>query len=137
MPPTVQNNQLSLYIVSETDITSAYLRAGPFLLEIGFNETQKALILTALSELSRNVLKYAVRGEARLTRLQRVSRSGVEMVVIDHGPGIADIEKALQDHYSSSGTLGLGLPGVKRMMDDFTIDSTVGQGTRITVRKWV
>ena len=112
MAPTVQNNQLSLYIVSETDITSAYLRAGPFLLEIGFNETQKALILTALSELSRNVLKYAVRGEARLTRLQRVSRSGVEMVVIDHGPGIADIDKALQDHYSSSGTLGLGLPGV-------------------------
>ena len=133
----MHNHTLSFFIVAESDITFAFLQAGPFVANIGFDEPQKAMIMTAFSELSRNILKYATRGELRLTRLQQGSHTGVELTAIDQGPGIADVEKALQDHYSSSGTLGLGLPGVKRMMDEFAIESASGHGTRITVRKWL
>ncbi len=85
----------------------------------------------------RNILKYAGSGEIRLRRVTGADGRGVEIEAIDQGPGIADCEEAMNDHFSSGGTLGLGLPGVKRMMDEFSLESTPGEGTRVTARKWI
>jgi serine/threonine-protein kinase RsbT len=72
-----------------------------------------------------------------LRRVDGTGCKGIEIEVSDHGPGIADVEGAMNDHFSSGGTLGLGLPGVKRMMDEFSLESSPGQGTRVTARKWI
>ncbi len=93
--------------------------------------------MTTVSELARNILKYAGRGTIRLSCYGELGTEGIEIQAEDRGPGIADVEAAMRDHYSTSGTLGLGLPGVRRMMDSFTIDSAPGRGTRVTVRKGV
>jgi serine/threonine-protein kinase RsbT len=95
------------------------------------------MIATAVSELVRNILKYAGSGEVRLRRVQRASGGGIEILVSDHGPGIADLDAAMSDHFSTSGTLGLGLPGVKRLMDDFSMESAPGKGTRVKACKWI
>ena len=95
------------------------------------------MIATAVSELVRNILKYAGTGEIRLRHVKRMGQRGIEIEAIDQGPGIANCEAAMCDHYSSGGTLGLGLPGVKRMMDEFSLESTPGEGTRVTARKWI
>jgi serine/threonine-protein kinase RsbT len=105
--------------------------------EAGFDETPSRMIATAVSELVRNILKYAGTGEIRLRQVKVLSRSGIEIEAVDQGPGIADCETAMQDHFSSGGTLGMGLPGVKRMMDEFSLESTPGEGTRVTARKWI
>ena len=103
---------------------------------LGFDQSIVLKIKTAVSELARNILKYAEKGTITITPLH-TSEKGIEIFARDNGPGITDVETALTDNYSSSGTLGLGLPGVKRMMDEFEIDTQVNQGTRITVRKWI
>ena len=72
-----------------------------------------------------------------MRRVKGMSGRGIEIEAVDRGPGIADCEAAMQDHFSSGGTLGLGLPGVKRMMDEFSLESTLGEGTRVTARKWI
>ena len=95
------------------------------------------MIATAVSELVRNILKYAGNGEIWLRRIKEPSRRGIEIEALDRGPGIADCEAAMLDHVSSGGTLGLGLPGVRRMMDEFSLESTPGEGTRVTARKWI
>ncbi len=95
------------------------------------------MIATAVSELARNILKYADSGEIRLRVVAKGFRRGIEVVAEDRGPGISNPDEALKDHFSSSGTLGLGLPGVKRMMDEFQLESAPQQGTRVTVRKWL
>ena len=83
------------------------------------------------------LIYFAGHGVVRLRRISESGRRGIEIEVVDTGPGIADCEAAMQDHYSSGGTLGLGLPGVKRMMDEFSLESTIGEGTRVTARKWI
>jgi serine/threonine-protein kinase RsbT len=85
----------------------------------------------------RNVLKYADSGRFTMRRIESSRGRGVEIEVSDHGPGIADVDAAMQDHFSSSGTLGLGLPGVRRMMDEFAVESRPGEGTRVTACKWI
>jgi len=105
--------------------------------EAGFDETPSRMIATAVSELVRNILKYAGSGEIRLRRVNGMGGRGIEIEAVDQGPGIADCEAAMSDHFSSGGTLGLGLPGVKRMMDEFSLESTPGKGTRVTARKWI
>ena len=104
--------------------------------QCGFPEVGRQMIATAVSELAHNILKYARRGVIHLSKVSEHGRAGIEIVAEDGGPGIVDVERALQDSYSSGDTLGLGLPGVKRMMDEFEITSTPGQGTRVKVRKW-
>ena len=91
---------------------------------------------TAVSELSRNIVKYAGRGEVYLQLVDRSGRVGVQVMAQDRGPGIGDPDSALTDHYSTAGTLGLGLPGVKRLMDEFELDTSPGNGTRITALLW-
>jgi serine/threonine-protein kinase RsbT len=124
-------------IQSETDASRAVLETTIYAQQAGFDEAPSRMIATSVSELVRNILKYAGSGEIRLRRVKKIGGSGIEIEAIDHGPGIPDCEAAMQDHFSSSGTLGLGLPAVKRMMDEFSLVSSVGEGTRVTARKWI
>ena len=103
----------------------------------GFNEHGGLTLATVVSELGNNILKYAGRGEIGLRQVAARGRIGIAVTASDRGPGIKDVERAMQDHFSSSGTLGLGLPGVKRMMDSFLIESEPGKGTRVTAIKWL
>jgi serine/threonine-protein kinase RsbT len=131
------NLELRREIRSERDASRAVLESTLYSREAGFGETPSQMIATAVSELVRNILKYAGTGEIRLRRVKKMGGRGIEIEAIDQGPGIADCEVAMQDHFSSSGTLGLGLPAVKRMMDEFSLASTLGEGTRVTARKWI
>ena len=123
-------------IVHEADTTRALLEARVFAQSLGFSEVDTQMIATAVSELARNIIKYAEKGEIIIDTIEKGHQSGIEIIARDVGPGISDIEQAVSDNYSSSGTLGLGLPGVKRMMDEFEIQSVVGQQTIVTIRKW-
>ena len=126
-----------LSIRDEADARRAALEATRYALDAGFAEAPGRMIGTAVSELARNILKYAGTGEIRLRKVRGMGVRGVEVEAIDQGPGIADCEAAMEDHFSSGGTLGLGLPGVKRMMDEFSLESTLGEGTRVRARKWI
>jgi serine/threonine-protein kinase RsbT len=104
--------------------------------EAGFSGSELTVIATAISEVARNIVNYAQSGEILLQRLQRGMQTGLLIVASDHGPGIPNLALALQDGYSTSNGLGLGLPGAKRLMDEFEIVSEVGKGTTVTMRKW-
>ncbi len=104
---------------------------------VGFGQTRTSYVATAVSELANNLFFHASRGGTiTLTPLKREGEIGIEVVAEDDGPGVPDVEQAMQDGFSTSGGLGGGLPGVKRLMDEFEITSTVGVGTRIVARKW-
>ncbi len=126
-----------LGIRAEADTRRAALEATQYSLEAGFAETPSRMIATAVSELAHNILKYAHSGEIQLRQVEGRSGRGIEIEAVDQGPGIADPEAAMRDHFSSGGTLGLGLPGVRRMMDEFSLESTPGEGTRVTAVKWM
>jgi serine/threonine-protein kinase RsbT len=104
--------------------------------EIGFKGSDLTLIATAISEVARNIVVYAKHGDITLDMVEDRGRRGVCVVARDEGPGIPDIEKAMRDGFSTGGSLGLGLPGARRLMDDFEIVSQVGVGTTVTMRKW-
>jgi negative regulator of sigma-B (phosphoserine phosphatase) len=104
--------------------------------QLGFDESEQFLIATAVSELATNIIRYANRGRITLGMIREDSRTGIEVTAEDYGPGIANIDEAMQEHFSSGNGLGLGLPSVRRIMDEFAIASKPGQGTRIVVRKW-
>ena len=129
--------ELHRTIRTEMDASRTVLESTLYSREAGFDETPSRMIATAVSELVRNILKYAGTGEIRLRQVKVLSRRGIEIEVVDQGPGIADCKAAMQDHFSSGGTLGMGLPGVKRMMDEFSLESTPGEGTRVTACKWI
>ena len=129
--------ELHRTIRTEMDASRTVLESTLYSRDAGFDDTPSRMIATAVSELVRNILKYAGSGEIRLRRVKEPSRRGIEIEALDQGPGIADCEAAMRDHFSSGGTLGLGLPGVKRMMDEFSLESTPGEGTRVTARKWI
>ena len=134
--PMGTDRERCVTIRGEADVARAVLQAKRMTLEAEFDAVDQSRIATAVSELARNILKYAGQGEVRLRPITERARHGMEVVASDHGPGIADTKQALADHYSSGGTLGLGLPGVQRMMDDFELQSAAGAGTRVTIRKW-
>lgn len=123
-------------IKSVSDIVKARQEGRRLAEQIGFSSTDVTLIVTAISELARNIVLYAGEGEIVLTPVHRSAKRGLTVVARDNGPGIPDVTLALQDGYSTSGGLGLGLPGVRRLMDEFQIESEVGSGTAVTVRKW-
>ncbi|MGI9482208.1 MAG: anti-sigma regulatory factor [Hyphomicrobiales bacterium] len=118
------------------DVAIAVMTARKMARSIGLKERDEFLVGTAVSELATNVIRYAEKGEAHLQVVHRKGGAGIEVVVKDKGPGIADMDSALKDHSSTQDSLGLGLPSVKRMMDEFTLVSNIGQGTRATIRKW-
>ena len=123
-------------INSESRATQALIAASRAAEELGFSKQDCQAISTAVSELARNILKYVGDGEILIDKIETDHKIGLQITARDRGPGIEDIATAMQDHYSSSGTLGLGLPGVKRLMDDFEVDSARGKGTRVMIRKW-
>jgi serine/threonine-protein kinase RsbT len=125
-----------LFLRSTGDIAIAVMTARSMARSIGLNEKDEFQVGTAVSELATNVIRYAETGEVRLQVVERKGSVGLEIVVEDRGPGIEDLDSALKDHFSTQDSLGLGLPSVKRMMDEFMMVSNVGQGTRATIRKW-
>ena len=136
MNPIEAASETRVAVSSELDIVTARMRARALAAEIGFAPASATMVATAISELARNILLYADRGEVLLSRLDLGERHGLAVVARDEGPGIPDISRAMQDGYSTSGRLGLGLPGVRRLMDEFEICSRPGDGTVITVKKW-
>jgi serine/threonine-protein kinase RsbT len=127
-------------IRSDTDIVAARQQGRALAAHIGFSATDITLIATAISELARNIVSYAKQGEIVLCIVQHSSTTttrGLMIVGRDTGPGIRDVGSAMRDGYSTSGGLGLGLPGVRRLMDEFEIESTLGRGTRVAVKKWL
>lgn len=128
--------ELRIPIRNEADIVAARLRGRELASALRYSSADLTLIATAISEVARNILSYAGSGEIRLQLLAQGRQRGITVVAEDRGPGIADIAQAMEDGFSTSGSLGLGLPGSKRLMDDFRIASEVGKGTVVTMTKW-
>jgi serine/threonine-protein kinase RsbT len=127
---------VKLRIESEADIASA-MRAGRTLAEeVGLSHVEAQHVATAVSEVTTNVWRYARAGEVEIEPVEREGRRGVRVVVSDRGPGIADVAAALSDGVSTGGSLGVGLPGARRLMDEFDLRSTIGSGTVIAMEKW-
>jgi serine/threonine-protein kinase RsbT len=123
-------------IDSESDIVTARKIIRDAAMAMGFGVTDVTRIVTAASELTRNVFRYAGSGVMRWRTVNAGEVVGLELTFEDHGPGIPDIKRAMEMGYTTEGGLGLGLPGAKRLMDEMEIESEVGQGTRVTVKKW-
>jgi len=137
MRPLGVLEESSIAVASEADIVLARTQGRAMALRLGFRPTDATLVATAISELARNILLYAGNGEVAIRPIERGERSGLAVVAWDGGPGIADPTRAMQDGYSTSGRLGLGLPGVRRLMDEFEMRTSAGQGTTVTVKKWI
>ena len=121
----------------EGDIVAARQKGRELAAATGFSSTDQTMIALAISEIARNILTYAGRGQVALRCLDEDGRRGVLVVATDEGPGIADIALAMRDGYSTGRSLGVGLPGSKRVMDDFELVSAPGRGTTVTMRKWL
>ncbi len=124
-------------IRSDLDVVAARQTGRALAARLGFSDVEQTMIATAISELARNILLYAQRGEITVDFAQKDRSKGICIVATDAGPGIPDIEKALQEGYSSSYGLGMGLPGTRRLVDDFEIRSEPGKGTTVMARKWL
>lgn len=129
--------QSCVEVTSEWDIVAARQMGRQIAKEHGFGEVDQARITTAISELARNIFLYTNSGKINIYVIHETDRKGIKIVAKDSGPGIQDIRLAMKDGYSSSGGLGAGLSGVKRLMDSFNIHSVPGEGTVITVIKWL
>lgn len=123
-------------IRSDLDIVIARTLARDTAKSLGFGAIDQARIATAVSELARNVFLYAGTGTVTVREVERGGRRGIEVICEDQGPGISSIDLVMQDGYSTSRGMGMGLPGAKRLMDEFEIRSQEGVGTTITCRKW-
>ena len=119
------------------DIVDARKAGHQLALDLGFSLTDVTMIATAISEIARNITSYAGRGAVRVAVADREGRKALVVCAEDEGPGIADIERAMEDGYSTGRGLGLGLPGARRLMDRLIVESTLGRGTRIEMWKWV
>lgn len=123
-------------IDSDADVVTARQRARELAAELDLSSTDQTLLATAISEVARNITAYAQRGEISVAIVEAGGRRGIRVVARDDGPGIEDLERALQDGYTTGGGLGLGLPGARRLVDEFEIDSAPGRGTTVTLVKW-
>jgi serine/threonine-protein kinase RsbT len=123
-------------ISSDVDIVKARQAGRRLAEDVGFVFTELALIATAISEVARNIVRYAKSGEIVIRPVTNSTRRGIQIVAQDRGPGIRDVEQALQIGFSTAGGLGLGLPGVRRLMDEFDIQSKLGLGTTVRITKW-
>jgi serine/threonine-protein kinase RsbT len=132
----VSVGEIRVSINSDQDIVSARQKGRAMAMELGFSSGDATLIATAISELARNIVTYARKGQITLKGVQGSSRVGILVIASDEGPGILDIRQALRDGFSTSGSLGLGLPGVRRLMDEFEITSQPNLGTTVAVKKW-
>lgn len=124
-------------IITEWDIVAARQIGRTVAKEIGFGTVDQARITTVISELARNIYLYARAGEIVIERLDTGEKTGILITSTDKGPGIDDVRKVMEDGYSTSGGLGAGLPGVRRLMDRIEIQSATGKGTTVKVEKWL
>ncbi|HEY9577369.1 MAG TPA: anti-sigma regulatory factor [Pseudobacillus sp.] len=124
-------------ITNEWDIVAARQLGRNVAKDLGFGTVDQARITTAISELARNIYLYAGQGQVCIEKTEAAGKTGLIIISEDQGPGIQDLRKAMEDGFSTSGGLGAGLPGVKRLVDEFTIDSTPGEGTLIRAIKWL
>jgi len=132
-----ETREVRCRIVAEPDLLRVRQLLREYARELGLVDQTK--LVTAGSELARNILKYAspAGGCMQLDVIEREHRRAVRAVFTDSGPGITDLGLAMKDGYSSSGSLGLGLPGARRLVDEFSISSSVGEGTTVTIVKWM
>ncbi len=126
----------TMSIRAESDIVAVRQAVRRWAVELSFSTVEQTKIVTAASELARNTLIYGGGGTVKLEALTNGSRRGLRLTFEDHGPGIPDVDQALQDGYTTGKGLGLGLSGSKRLVNEFEIDSQVGEGTRVTVTRW-
>ncbi|WP_227939745.1 anti-sigma regulatory factor [Alkalihalobacillus deserti] len=133
--------QSCIEVKNEWGIVAARQAGRSLSKEIGFGSVDQARITTAISELARNIYLYAKRGEICLELVEKPSklglRKGIKIIARDRGPGIPDIKQVMMDGFTTSGGMGAGLPGVERLMDDFSINSEKGEGTTVTSTKWL
>ncbi|AXN39254.1 anti-sigma regulatory factor [Peribacillus butanolivorans] len=129
--------QSCVKIINEWDIVAARQLGRNVAKELGFGTIDQARITTAISELARNIYLYAGQGSVSIEKLNINGKSGLKIIAEDQGPGIEDIRRVMEDGYTTSGGLGAGLPGAKRLMDDFDIESIPGEGTKIVATKWL
>jgi serine/threonine-protein kinase RsbT len=130
-------NESSVKILSEWDIVAARQLGRNIAKELGFGTVDQTRITTAISELARNIYLYAGKGEIHFEPVNSLGKNGLKIIAVDYGPGIQDIRRVMEDGFSTSGGLGAGLPGVKRLMDEFDLISTLGEGTTIEAVKWL
>jgi serine/threonine-protein kinase RsbT len=128
-------DEIRVPITSDQDVVAARQQGRAVAVKLEFSSSESTLIATAISELARNIVSYARHGEIRIIP-QNSGRPGIVIVATDEGPGIEDIRQAMRDGFSTSGSLGLGLPGVRRLMDEFEIASERGKGTTVIAKKW-
>jgi len=129
-------NKERMQLVREIDVIPFRNRLKEMATKIGMGILNQTKLITAASELARNMLKYAQGGIVNIEVVSKGRENGIRLVFSDNGPGIADIKLAMKDGFSSGKSLGLGLPGTKRLVSEFNIESEVGKGTTVTVIKW-
>jgi serine/threonine-protein kinase RsbT len=134
--PTDDTGETHVPVGREGDIVTARQKGRELAIKTGFTGSDPTVIATAISEVARNIIVYAERGEIVLRITRQAGKRGIVIIARDEGPGIADIKQAMQDGFSTAKSLGLGLPGAKRLMDEFEIASEPGKGTTITMTKW-
>jgi serine/threonine-protein kinase RsbT len=132
----IMADEIRIPIDSEYDIVTARHRVKELGSELQFTSGEQTLVATCVSELARNIVEYAGRGEIVVAIVEKSEKRGLAVTAKDNGPGIADVDEAMKDGFSTSKGLGLGLPGCRRIMDEFAVTSKVGEGTVVTARKW-
>jgi serine/threonine-protein kinase RsbT len=130
------DSEVRVPVVVDGDVVTARQEGRELAQELGFSTTDVTLIATAISEVARNIISYADEGEICIAIVEQRGRRGIRVVSTDRGPGIDDLDKALEDGYSTGQGMGLGLPGARRLMDEFEVESTPGEGTTVTMTKW-
>jgi anti-sigma regulatory factor (Ser/Thr protein kinase) len=130
------NDRVRVCIGSDDDLVAARAEARTLATTLGFSRTDATLIATAVSEIARNIVVHVGEGEIEMQALYDDAQYGLRVVATDHGPGIRNASTALEDGYASRGGLGLGLPGARRLMDEFEIETDVDRGTTVTMTKW-
>jgi serine/threonine-protein kinase RsbT len=135
-PGTGALSEIRIPIRRDTDIVLACQKGRTLAAQLNFSGNEQVVIVIAISEVAQNIFRYAGQGEILLKAVREGNRTGLTVTARDHGPGIADVDRAMQDGYSTGGGLGLGLSGAKRLMDEFNITSQVGQGTTVIMKKW-
>jgi RNA polymerase sigma factor (sigma-70 family) len=135
-PPSTPTDEARIMVTADADVVKARQLGRTIAAKAGFSATELTVIATAISEVARNIVKFARRGEIVVRLINEAERQGVSIVARDSGPGISDVSKALLDGYSTYQGLGLGLPGARRLMDEFDIVSEVGTGTTVSMTKW-
>jgi serine/threonine-protein kinase RsbT len=132
-----KENKARVRIQCSADIMAARQQGRELASRGGFSSSDLSIIATAISEVAQNIVQYANEGEIIITLINDTHKKGVEIVAADRGPGVGDVSMVMRDGYSTGKGLGIGLPGAKRLMDEFEIASELGKGTTVRMKKWV